>query len=261
MAKLPYMQFYPGDWLKATDLRGCSPTARGVWIDLLCLMWESPSRGTLPYTDSQIADTVAGPYEVVLAAVVELVSAGVASRDDGGALYSRRMVRDYGISQARAIAGHAGGEETQTRKSSKRGSKTQAKLQQTIDKAVKQTAKQNSSKTLIYEYEYLVLEILSEEFSCSNQFMAAWADWVEHRRNAKKPLTERTAKTQLNWLKEMGCAKSIKAIDEGIARAWRVIKPEWIDNAYRKNNQQSSPARIRGHAPSDDRLNIKKPTT
>jgi uncharacterized protein YdaU (DUF1376 family) len=42
MAKLPYMQFFPADWLLDTLM--LSPTARGIWIDILSFMWRSEPR-------------------------------------------------------------------------------------------------------------------------------------------------------------------------------------------------------------------------
>jgi len=51
MAKLPFMQFYPADWIK--DTRTLSLEARGAWIDLICAMWEAPVRGKLDWTVSQ----------------------------------------------------------------------------------------------------------------------------------------------------------------------------------------------------------------
>ena len=47
MSKLPAIQFYVGDWMKDPALRSVSVEARGLWIDLLCIMHESPRRGYL----------------------------------------------------------------------------------------------------------------------------------------------------------------------------------------------------------------------
>jgi hypothetical protein len=47
MSKLPFMQFYPSDWIK--DTRCLSLDARGAWIDLICALWESPTRGLLQW--------------------------------------------------------------------------------------------------------------------------------------------------------------------------------------------------------------------
>lgn len=45
MSKLPAFQFYPGDWLQ--DTRPLSLAAKGAWIDLLCAMWRSQTRGSI----------------------------------------------------------------------------------------------------------------------------------------------------------------------------------------------------------------------
>ena len=43
--KAPAFQFYVKDWLSSPDLRMCSCSTKGIWIDLLCYMWESRDRG------------------------------------------------------------------------------------------------------------------------------------------------------------------------------------------------------------------------
>jgi hypothetical protein len=61
MDKLPFFKFYPGDWMKDPALRSVSIAARGLWIDMLCLMHESDRRGYLqhatgkPVTAEQLA--------------------------------------------------------------------------------------------------------------------------------------------------------------------------------------------------------------
>lgn len=47
MAKQPAFQFYPGDWLKDTELHMCSMTTQGIWINILCRMWEQKERGKI----------------------------------------------------------------------------------------------------------------------------------------------------------------------------------------------------------------------
>lgn len=48
MAKLPYMQFYPADYL--VDTQPLSAAARGAWMDMLCMMWRSEQRGILEFS-------------------------------------------------------------------------------------------------------------------------------------------------------------------------------------------------------------------
>lgn len=47
MNKRPSLQFYPADWLKDPDLQMCSMNTIGIWINLLCRMWESKEEGIL----------------------------------------------------------------------------------------------------------------------------------------------------------------------------------------------------------------------
>lgn len=124
-AKAPGFWFYPGDWMKDPELRFCSLFARGLLVDLLCLMFESKQRGYLskpdgsPRSDDAIVDSIAGgSREEKLAALDELESSGVLSRDNRGVLYSRRLARLGELSAARSKAGSKGG--------SKQASKTQA---------------------------------------------------------------------------------------------------------------------------------------
>lgn len=105
--KLPSFPFYPGDWRKDPDLARCSHASKGVWIDLLCLMFECQERGVLatagvPWTDHEIAGALGGSKEVVLEALTELVGKGVAKRRANGSLYSARLVRDEQLRQQEA---------------------------------------------------------------------------------------------------------------------------------------------------------------
>ena len=43
MAKLPFIPFYPADWL--VDTRKLSAEAKGLWIDILCFAWNEEHRG------------------------------------------------------------------------------------------------------------------------------------------------------------------------------------------------------------------------
>lgn len=47
MNKAPAFQFYVGDYLK--DTRSLSLSAKGAWMDLLCIMWHSEPRGEVTY--------------------------------------------------------------------------------------------------------------------------------------------------------------------------------------------------------------------
>lgn len=97
--KRPSFQFYPGDWLRSTDLRSCSIAARGLWIEMLALMHEGEPYGHLRVGKKAIDNTtlarmVGAPQELVDKLLSELEESRVFSRTASGIPYSRRMVRD-----------------------------------------------------------------------------------------------------------------------------------------------------------------------
>lgn len=101
--KRPAMLFYPRDWLVDPNLNSCSLCAQGLWIRMLCYMWESEKRGYLMVGNKalhkeQIVRLIGAgnPEDEVLYWLSELKDAGVYSVDDEGVIYSRRMVDDEG---------------------------------------------------------------------------------------------------------------------------------------------------------------------
>lgn len=95
----PWMKFYPRDWRGDQALRAVSLTARGLWIECLCLMHEAEPRGHLLLNGKKVAvDTLArmvgASSDEVSAAMLELQTAGVFSLARNGVVTSRRMIQD-----------------------------------------------------------------------------------------------------------------------------------------------------------------------
>ena len=112
--KQPWLKFFPSDWRADPALRMCSLAARGLWIEMLCLMHEARPHGSLlvngkPVTAAQLANLVGGGVAEVEGFLAELEEAGVFSRDADGALYSRRMRRDEERAAVNRVNGRAGG--------------------------------------------------------------------------------------------------------------------------------------------------------
>lgn len=129
MAKSPGFWFFTGDWMKDPELRFCSIFARGLLVDLLCILHEAKEQGYASNpdgtarTNEQIVDAISGgSRDEKLAALAELEQSGVLSRDSRGVLYSRRVSRLADLKETRKQSGSKGG--------SKTSSKRQANLQQ-----------------------------------------------------------------------------------------------------------------------------------
>jgi hypothetical protein len=114
MSKRPSFQFYPGDWLRDSALLSCSVGARGLWIHVICLMHEGSPYGFLKVGEkvilpANLARMAGATLPEVEGWLHELEAAGVFSRDESGCIFSRRMIRDERIRQARACGGKLGG--------------------------------------------------------------------------------------------------------------------------------------------------------
>lgn len=56
------------------------------------------------------------------------------------------------------------------------------------------------------------------------QFATAWASWVIHRKQIKKPLTGEQTKKQLAAFEQWGAARSIAAIEHTIRQGWQGLR-------------------------------------
>ena len=95
--KPPAFQFYVRDWLSDPQLRMASHDTKGVWIDLLCFMWEAPERGQLIGTAPELARMVGATDEVFgifLNEAQRLKFADVTFCNNEVTLINRRMARD-----------------------------------------------------------------------------------------------------------------------------------------------------------------------
>src|SRR5271169_2355042 len=95
----PWGKWYYADWRSDPALRMCSIGARGLWMEMLCLMNEADPCGSLLVKGKQLTALelalLAGVTEAdTTFLLVELEARGVFSRDEDGTIYSRRMRRD-----------------------------------------------------------------------------------------------------------------------------------------------------------------------
>jgi len=113
MSKRPAFQFYPADWRNDAGLRLCSLPARGLWLEMMCLMHDGQPYGHLTVlgramSPEALARLVGEGVAPVKRWLTELEQNQVFSRDCDGAIFSRRMVRDEDIRDRRASGGDAG---------------------------------------------------------------------------------------------------------------------------------------------------------
>lgn len=113
MAKLPYMQFYPADWILDTQVLNLE--AKGAWIDILCQLWISETPGVHTWNMREFTTLLRLNYDEEIEQMVSDLSrvAEVTLTDDDDqevknavdctwiTVKSRRIVRDWESIRAR----------------------------------------------------------------------------------------------------------------------------------------------------------------
>jgi hypothetical protein len=203
----PSFQFYPADWRKDSALQSCSIGARGLWIDLLCIMHECQPYGSLiingqPLQVPQIARLVGETQKTLLPLLTELEGAGVFSRDDDGTIFSRRMRRDEYIRTIRAEAGRLGGNASHLLNQNQ--SKIQAKAKQTGKQSLTPSSS-SSSKNKEYTLDFLAFY---KSYPLKKARPKAFKAWLKV--NPQNGLVEEimtaleTQKKSIDWQKNNG---------------------------------------------------------
>ncbi len=216
MAKMPFMKFFPRDWMGDDKLRLCSVAARGLWIDMLCLMHSAPRRGYLqtvtgtPLPLEQVARMAGCSTDEASRLMQELIDSGVCDCTEHGQIYSRRMVREAGISKVRSANGRMGADVTN---SFCRG-KTAANDSANDRPSEAQRLRSAEEKTEIPR------ELDSPEFR------AVWETWEKERASQRKKLTPRAIAGQFKKLIPLGIPAAIACIEESIANGWQGLFPE-----------------------------------
>lgn len=115
----PFLKFYTRDWQADSALRQCSAAARGVWMELLCIMAQNDNdtcgylcangRLTESLNLSVIQRLTGLLKEEIESGMKELDAAGVFSRNEAGVIFSRRMVKEAIRSRINKQNGDKGG--------------------------------------------------------------------------------------------------------------------------------------------------------
>jgi hypothetical protein len=72
----PSFQFYPADWRNNANLRRCSPAARGIWVDVMCVLHDSDEYGVVRWPLIDLANSANAPIKLVRELVEKSVLKG-----------------------------------------------------------------------------------------------------------------------------------------------------------------------------------------
>ncbi len=253
--KRPAFQFYPADWRKDVELQSCSMAAQGLWINLMCVMHECEPYGHAAIngramTAAQIGRQVGLTAAEAEALLSELLDAGVAKREGEGPIYSKRMVSDERVRNARAEGGKSGAEHGI--KGAEHGAKggrpaaTKGGSETPLQEAKEPPPSSSSSSSP--SGEELPSEVVAAQGASPkvqrvkgltvNDLVAEGvshqhaADWLKVRRDKKSPLTV-TAWDGVKREARIAGMSPAQAVQTAAENGWQGFKASWLQKAAR----------------------------
>ena len=189
----PAQQWYWDDWFSAFDVRLCSLAARGLWIDMLGIMWKAEIRGTLTVNGKQmdnktLAKITGSSIAEVKILLKELENSKVFSRLEDGTVICRRVFnsseRKNELSRIRSAAGLLGAKKRWQKKMAKdknSDSKTMAKMATTTS-----SPSSTASSSLKHINDKTDIDNEFEQFWKGYRMMGNPKDEVGDKQDAKK---------------------------------------------------------------------------
>lgn len=243
--KRPSFQFYPGDWRRDLNLQRCSIAARGLWIEMMCLMADGKPYGHLgvdgaPLGSMELARMVGVTPRSAKSLLGELQRAGVFSVTETGVIYSRRMVRDAEFSDSRRAGGIA-----RQRKDAEHDAEHdagEARQQDALAVAEAEAEETEISCSRKKKNKPLEEYVLPEWVPCEE-----WADFVAMRSQIRKPVDASAAKycvRKLEKLRESG-SDPAEVLAQSVASKWQGLFAVEGEKNGRKTFQQEREDNIR----------------
>ena len=187
MGKLPAFQFYPGDWMQ--DTRCISVAAKGAWIDLLCAMWRSQTRGKLSLPMLGYARLIGATVDQTETLINELIDMRICDSETNGngnvTLINRRMSREEQ-------------ERISTRCRVRKFRNAEGKRTCNENVTVPSSSSSSSSCTKVHNIKAQAPPISLPDWLEKD----LWDDFREHRKKLRKPMTQRAEQTIINKLDE-----------------------------------------------------------
>lgn len=218
---MPYVKWHGRDWLGDPLLRMIGPTARGVWIDLLCAMMQADPYGYLAVngramTDEEAARLVGLPLDEYRAVLSSLEEVGVSSRAKNGLLFSRRLVRDHQAFENGRKYGRKG------------GGNPRLKLPPTPPTKEEDRSQKPEAKERI-KHPFIGTEI-PETLTASTGFVDMWSAFLENRAAKKQKATPKAQALILATLAQKP-SQAVEALKVAITRNWTGFQWEWVQSS------------------------------
>lgn len=230
----PYLPLYVDDWMNNNKLKMCSPAAHGLMVSIMCIMHKEKTYGRIllkqkfKQTEStvknfalQIAKLSAFDVTEIEKPFTELIAEGSLKIEENY-LICPRMVRDFEISEKRAVAGRKGGKTTKVKRAIKANpqAKSEANTVNEIEiedvnvNAVEKGKEGTGEKpNVVYPFD-------------SDAFTEQWAVWKqyrakEHKFRFRSVMSEQAALAELGSLANGSETNAIAIMHQSIAKGWK----------------------------------------
>jgi len=212
----PSFQFYPDDWISEASLKLCSLEAKGLWIEMLMIMFSAEKRGSLTVngiviSSKELAKLIGEKEDLTTKLLNELEKFNVFTKLKDGLIINRRMYynaeRKEKIHEIRVEAGRKGG-------SSKIPSK----------KKPKQAAPTSSSTSIPSSFTKGLKETHKGK---SENFWQTIEQFISFRKKMKKPMTEYAVKLLIGKLEKLSREEleQIEIMNQSIMSSWLGVFP------------------------------------
>lgn len=185
------MKWFPTNWSSEPGLAMCEAATRGIWIDAINAMMLNNTdhiSGTVEQL-SRICRCRPSQMDLAVAEIKNFGIGEVSEQNGCITVACRRLSRAVDLSHKRSFAASSR----------------------------QQTDNNKGARSASASYSDLPEGMQGEGFK------AAWAEWHEHRRQKRKPMTELSQKKLLGECARMGEKRAIAAINHSIANGWQGI--------------------------------------
>ena len=221
--KAPASQFYWGDLRRDPEYHMMSWSARGVWIEMLCLMHFSNERGKLEGDKEQIARMIGctnGDFDNALKEISVTKTGDVTERNNLVTIINRRMYREQ---KER--------ENTRLRVQKYRSNKS------SNGNVTPPSSSSSSSSTAIQKKIYKRKVLNDEEFLASLKEKFTWVDFEQEMAKIDawllaNPGRQKTRRFVVKWISKV--QKPMQITKQKVAQPGTVGMPKWIEKAAKE---------------------------
>jgi uncharacterized protein YdaU (DUF1376 family) len=211
VSSFPYFRLYPRDFLSDSKVMPMTHAEFGAYVKLLFIAWDEEPRGSLP--KPLVSRLLASLSETEIQAVLSPFE----ERD--GRYFQKRMVHEAEKLASQKQAFSEGGKRGMQARYKKDISTLQAGYNKSEVISQNKEKEQKKARKLAGSVDSLSLPLFLDK----PEFRKALADWQEHKKAIRSPLTQHALELTVRDCENWGVEKSIEHINHSIKCGWKAV--------------------------------------